>query len=381
MADRPNTYTYCGGDPVNRTDPMGTDWIWQSAWLPSEGQWTEIPGTPRIPRPAFEGEDGQIWSQASYQLQGGTLKIGYHGSPGADQSFAQIGGELFVPEGDIVYLDDVGTWDFERTKLRIADEDELFEFYSHVLNEYRNESGINASTAMILGSQGYGVDAAAIEMSHGHLAMRGDFGYAGRAAIVGVATWATVEVGKRALVKAIPFIGRLVDKAKVGSKRAALAARIEARSAKRALMAPGVGAVDGTGFEGAVAKVGKSAGSSLMTRAHAQKRLIMSMGPSPYGNNSAAHHIFDFVEHDSPMGKRLKGWDIDLNSADNGVWLPTESIAGVWASIHRGRSTNQYKDYVLDQLKTAKNRQQALGVLESIRQELLDGVLKINGAK
>ena len=28
FAAGPNVYIFCGGDPVNRTDPMGTDWVW-----------------------------------------------------------------------------------------------------------------------------------------------------------------------------------------------------------------------------------------------------------------------------------------------------------------------------------------------------------------
>jgi RHS repeat-associated protein len=55
MVDGPNMYGYCGGDPVNRSDPMGTDWyINQSTqkltWFNGK---EEIPGYRRVPQ-SFE---------------------------------------------------------------------------------------------------------------------------------------------------------------------------------------------------------------------------------------------------------------------------------------------------------------------------------------
>ncbi len=34
--DGPNVYGFCGGDPVNRVDPMGTEWVWNhntNSWV------------------------------------------------------------------------------------------------------------------------------------------------------------------------------------------------------------------------------------------------------------------------------------------------------------------------------------------------------------
>jgi hypothetical protein len=38
-------YAYCGGDPVNRSDPSGLDWEWVN------GQWKEIPYSTPVPHP------------------------------------------------------------------------------------------------------------------------------------------------------------------------------------------------------------------------------------------------------------------------------------------------------------------------------------------
>ncbi len=62
MVDGPNMYNYAGGDPVNRWDPMGTDWKWNAG----KGYWDEIPNTPEIPAPDFPGfSDGEVWNTNS----------------------------------------------------------------------------------------------------------------------------------------------------------------------------------------------------------------------------------------------------------------------------------------------------------------------------
>jgi len=54
-----NLYAYCGGDPVNREDPMGTDWLWD------KDHWVYIFGTPWIDFPLRNGyRDGEVYDRA-----------------------------------------------------------------------------------------------------------------------------------------------------------------------------------------------------------------------------------------------------------------------------------------------------------------------------
>ena len=49
-------YAYCDGEPVNRADPSGLDWIWSGT------NWQEIPDSPHIDLPRFKGtKTGETW--------------------------------------------------------------------------------------------------------------------------------------------------------------------------------------------------------------------------------------------------------------------------------------------------------------------------------
>ncbi|MCK6472428.1 MAG: hypothetical protein L6R28_11850 [Planctomycetes bacterium] len=62
MVDGPNMYNFCGGDPVNRSDPMGTDWEWIQPQGANYGFWRWIEGTPYYPKPTGPGKkDGEIF--------------------------------------------------------------------------------------------------------------------------------------------------------------------------------------------------------------------------------------------------------------------------------------------------------------------------------
>jgi len=56
-----NNYAYCGSDPVNRTDPMGTDWAFVSS-TNNPGAWEYVPHTPvdpAFPRPTSDPKSGE----------------------------------------------------------------------------------------------------------------------------------------------------------------------------------------------------------------------------------------------------------------------------------------------------------------------------------
>ncbi len=110
--------------------------------------------------------------------------------------------------------------------------------------------------------------------------------------------------------------------------------------------------------------------------------LTKSLGASPYPSNvpPRAHHIFPVSEFDTPLGRKLCCWGIDLNSAENGVWLPYCDYPKRKASVHRGSNTKQYIDDVVAEVGMAKNKADALAILADIKARLLDGTLKLNNA-
>jgi hypothetical protein len=64
MVDGPNTYGFCGGDPVNRSDPMGTDWVFTGA-----GNWMEVApfGTCDAPPDYMQANVGARWTSKDEQ--------------------------------------------------------------------------------------------------------------------------------------------------------------------------------------------------------------------------------------------------------------------------------------------------------------------------
>ena len=95
----------------------------------------------------------------------------------------------------------------------------------------------------------------------------------------------------------------------------------------------------------------------------------------------AAHHIFGVELFDTIIGQKLQKWGIDLNGRQNGVWLPQYDYPERVASLHNGRTTKRYNDTILERLSEATSKQEALALLDKIRQELLNGDLIINGAQ
>jgi len=93
-----------------------------------------------------------------------------------------------------------------------------------------------------------------------------------------------------------------------------------------------------------------------------------------------AHHIFGVELFKTPLGKKLHKWGIDLNSKQNGVLLPSKHYPGRKAAIHNGRTGGTYNDIILARLREAKTKEQALDILDKLRNELLNGTLKINKA-
>jgi hypothetical protein len=74
----------------------------------------------------------------------------------------------------------------------------------------------------------------------------------------------------------------------------------------------------------------------------------------------------------------LQDFGIDLNSADNGLYLPSTDYPGRTASLHSGGPTDAYTNYVNKELSQATNKADALRILDGLKTELRNGTLKIN---
>lgn len=106
-------------------------------------------------------------------------------------------------------------------------------------------------------------------------------------------------------------------------------------------------------------------------------------------DNFAAHHIIALtIKNGNPFIRDaqaiLARYNIDLNSAANGVWLPMRKgesaieIDGTFISTHNGYHTGDYFEYVFNKLDLAKNsKAEVLLAIESIRSDLLTGIIKL----
>ena len=80
--------------------------------------------------------------------------------------------------------------------------------------------------------------------------------------------------------------------------------------------------------------------------------------------NSAAHHIVPFGAKRAATAQRiLRNFDVDINSIENGVWLPNNVNSVVQGVLHKGRHTDEYIDAVTDMLNAATKREEVIAVL------------------
>jgi len=98
----------------------------------------------------------------------------------------------------------------------------------------------------------------------------------------------------------------------------------------------------------------------------------------PAGVGKEAHHIFPVDLFDTPVGKKLTKWGINLIGDENGIWLPTTHWEGRKIALHIGKHTDDYADYVHDLLEDAKTKEEALGILNQLKEELTEGLLTLN---
>jgi hypothetical protein len=89
---------------------------------------------------------------------------------------------------------------------------------------------------------------------------------------------------------------------------------------------------------------------------------------------TAAHHI---VAHGNKMAapaqRVLMRFNIHIDNAANGVFLPDRAASAAPGMYHRNLHTTGYYQAVNQALGNARTRQQALDILDDIRTELLNG--------
>lgn len=124
--------------------------------------------------------------------------------------------------------------------------------------------------------------------------------------------------------------------------------------------------------------------SSSVSASHIVREELKLAGikPPPYPN--AAHHIIPWNDKRASTAQRiLKEFDIDLNSAANGVFLPYKGSKYVGdEAIHRGNHSKEYIQHVTDELLFVKEnggtKEDMLEVINDVRKGLLDGSVKLN---
>ena len=103
---------------------------------------------------------------------------------------------------------------------------------------------------------------------------------------------------------------------------------------------------------------------------YAQLEMALEAAGEPRPPGHAVHHIVALNDRRAALARHiLQEFDIPINSADNGVWLPgTRDVgSGVY---HRELNTREYHAEVYCRLKNAIDKEEILGVLRDIKIEL-----------
>ena len=94
-------------------------------------------------------------------------------------------------------------------------------------------------------------------------------------------------------------------------------------------------------------------------------------------SNSRAHHIVGDNPSTIEAEIILKRYGIDINDPMNGVFLPSDVDSPLKGVIHEGRHTNEYHDIVNQRLRMATSREDCLEILQSIKEDLINGDLPL----
>ena len=104
-----------------------------------------------------------------------------------------------------------------------------------------------------------------------------------------------------------------------------------------------------------------------------RKNMIES-GVEPPKYSNAAHHIVAGNSKNAAEARAiLQKYEIDINDASNGVFLPTVKDV-TESTYHPSLHTNSYYEKVTDMLRTATSREDAIEILQDIGEQLSLGI-------
>jgi hypothetical protein len=90
--------------------------------------------------------------------------------------------------------------------------------------------------------------------------------------------------------------------------------------------------------------------------------------------DTAAHHIVPESDaRAADIRQRLKDWDIGINAADNGVFLPQKPGSQAPGAYHPRLNNEDYYRQLERDFRGVDTRQRALDTLNDIRGQLLNG--------
>lgn len=106
-----------------------------------------------------------------------------------------------------------------------------------------------------------------------------------------------------------------------------------------------------------------------------RKNLEEVTGQNPEASN--AHHI---VGNDTPKAAEiLDKYNIDRNDPANGIFLPDSPESPLMGSVHgQGRHMKDYSDEVEQRFAGVSSREEALEVLQSLKEDLYSGDLPLH---
>ena len=137
--------------------------------------------------------------------------------------------------------------------------------------------------------------------------------------------------------------------------------------------------VESSGSIGEAGLVENEAGETFQSRSGVnpsskklRENMIESGKVEPSYKNAAHHIVAGSSQKAAEARSILEKYDIDINSADNGVFLPTEKGVSN-ASYHPSLHTNEYYRKVNSLLNNANSREDVLDILDMISDDLLDG--------
>ena len=94
----------------------------------------------------------------------------------------------------------------------------------------------------------------------------------------------------------------------------------------------------------------------------------------PKDYKTAAHHIVAGSDSNAERSRSiLERFEIGINDASNGVFLPYEKNAPTNAVYHPSLNTQKYNENVYKMLRSATSREQVISTLKKIRNMLLEG--------